>query len=76
METDDGYIIGHAAPPRFNEKASIARIDIDPAEIATACRLAESAGADFVKTSTGFSTGGATAQPREVEAEPEPGSVV
>ena len=27
----------------------------------TACRLAKEAGADFVKTSTGFSTGGATA---------------
>lgn len=27
----------------------------------TACRLARNAGADFVKTSTGFSTGGATA---------------
>ena len=30
-------------------------------EIVTACRLAEEAGAAFVKTSTGFSTGGATA---------------
>lgn len=30
-------------------------------EIVTACRLSEEAGADFVKTSTGFSTGGATA---------------
>ena len=30
-------------------------------EIVTACRLAEQAGAAFVKTSTGFSTGGATA---------------
>ena len=29
------------------------------AEKVTACQLAESAGADFVKTSTGFSTGGA-----------------
>ncbi len=29
-------------------------------EIVTACRLAEKAGVDFVKTSTGFSTGGAT----------------
>lgn len=28
----------------------------------TACRLAEKAGADFVKTSTGFSTGGAMAE--------------
>ncbi len=31
------------------------------AEKETACRLAQSAGADFVKTSTGFSKGGATA---------------
>ncbi len=28
----------------------------------TACRLAREAGADFVKTSTGFSTGGATVE--------------
>ncbi len=32
------YIIGHAAPPRFGAKATIARIDIDPDEIATAAR--------------------------------------
>lgn len=32
------YIIGHGAPPRFNADATIARIDIDPAEIATAPR--------------------------------------
>ena len=31
------------------------------AEKRTACRLAQEAGADLVKTSTGFSTGGATA---------------
>ncbi len=31
-------------------------------EIVRACRDAERAGADFVKTSTGFSTGGATAE--------------
>lgn len=30
------------------------------AEIKTACQLAKKAGADFVKTSTGFGTGGAT----------------
>lgn len=30
-------------------------------EKVTACKLAQKAGADFVKTSTGFSTGGATA---------------
>jgi thiamine pyrophosphate-dependent acetolactate synthase large subunit-like protein len=32
------YIISHAAPPRFNPKATIARIDIDGEEIATAPR--------------------------------------
>lgn len=32
------YIIGHAAPPRFNANATIARIDIDADEIATAAR--------------------------------------
>ena len=32
------YIIGHAAPPRFGGSATIARIDIDPEEIATAAR--------------------------------------
>ncbi len=31
-------------------------------EIVKACELAEAAGADYVKTSTGFSTGGATAE--------------
>lgn len=31
-------------------------------EIVTACQLAKAAGADFVKTSTGFSTGGATVE--------------
>ena len=32
------YIIGHAAPPRFGANATIARIDIDSDEIATAAR--------------------------------------
>lgn len=35
---------------------------LDAPAIAQACRLAEEAGADFVKTSTGFSTGGATVE--------------
>jgi thiamine pyrophosphate-dependent acetolactate synthase large subunit-like protein len=32
------YIIGHAAPPRFNGDAKLVRIDIDPQEIATSPR--------------------------------------
>lgn len=33
------YVIGHAAPPRFNAAAKIVRIDIDAAEIDTSPRL-------------------------------------
>ncbi|MBT5267289.1 MAG: thiamine pyrophosphate-binding protein [Rhodospirillaceae bacterium] len=33
------YIIGHAAPPRFNADARIVRIDVDPEEIGTSPRL-------------------------------------
>jgi len=38
LGTRMNYIISHAAPPRFNADARIARIDIDPGEIATAAR--------------------------------------
>jgi deoxyribose-phosphate aldolase len=34
--------------------------NLEPGEIATACQIAEGYGADFVKTSSGFSSGGAT----------------
>ncbi len=33
------YVIGHAAPPRFNAQAKVVRIDIDSAEIDTSPRL-------------------------------------
>jgi thiamine pyrophosphate-dependent acetolactate synthase large subunit-like protein len=38
LGTRMNYIISHAAPPRFNADAKIARIDIDAQEIATAAR--------------------------------------
>jgi len=38
LGTRMNYIIGHAAPPRFGGNAKIARIDVDPKEIATAAR--------------------------------------
>ncbi|MBO0763245.1 MAG: thiamine pyrophosphate-binding protein [Hyphomicrobiaceae bacterium] len=38
LGTRMNYIISHAAPPRFSASAKIARVDIDPAEIATAPR--------------------------------------
>ena len=41
LGTRMNYIIGHAAPPRFGGKAKIARIDIDPEEIAAAARYVD-----------------------------------
>ncbi|MDE2007527.1 MAG: thiamine pyrophosphate-binding protein [Rhodospirillales bacterium] len=41
LGTRMNYIIGHAAPPRFGGNAKIARIDIDPDEIATAARYVD-----------------------------------
>ncbi|MDE2005185.1 MAG: thiamine pyrophosphate-binding protein [Rhodospirillales bacterium] len=41
LGTRMNYIIGHAAPPRFGGNATIARIDIDSDEIATAARFVD-----------------------------------
>jgi thiamine pyrophosphate-dependent acetolactate synthase large subunit-like protein len=41
LGTRMNYIIGHAAPPRFSATAKLARIDIDPGEIATSPRRLE-----------------------------------
>ena len=41
LGTRMNYIIGHASPPRFGGSAIISRIDIDPAEIATAARYVD-----------------------------------
>lgn len=41
LGTRMNYIIGHAAPPRFSATATIARIDIDAEEMATAARAVD-----------------------------------
>ena len=41
LGTRMNYIIGHASPPRFGPNATIARIDIDSVEIATAARYVD-----------------------------------
>ena len=41
LGTRMNYIIGHASPPRFGPNATIARIDIDSAEIAMAARYVD-----------------------------------
>lgn len=49
-----------ACPPGIIHKVILETSLLNDDEKVTACALAKSAGANFVKTSTGFSTGGAT----------------
>ena len=64
---DDAYVkadieaVVRAAKGRALTKVIIETCLLTDEEKRRACRLAKEAGADFVKTSTGFSTGGATA---------------
>jgi thiamine pyrophosphate-dependent acetolactate synthase large subunit-like protein len=41
LGTRMNYIIGHASPPRFGPSAKIARVDVDPTEIAAAARYVD-----------------------------------
>lgn len=58
------YIEGvvNACHPRAIVKVILETCLLTDAQIETACRLCVAAGADYVKTSTGFSTAGATAE--------------
>ncbi len=51
-----------AAKDKALVKVIIETALLDNEEIVKACELAKAAGADFVKTSTGFSTGGAVVE--------------
>jgi len=51
-----------AAKDKALVKVIIETALLDNEEIVKACELAKAAGADFVKTSTGFSTGGAVTE--------------
>jgi deoxyribose-phosphate aldolase len=71
VRADIAAVVAEAKPRGVVVKVILETCYLTPAEIATACRLAESAGADFVKTSTGFGVqaGGATgATPEAVRA--------
>jgi deoxyribose-phosphate aldolase len=54
VRDDIAAVVAAAKPQGVVVKVILETCYLTPAEIATACRLAESAGADFVKTSTGF----------------------
>lgn len=58
---DDIAAVVGARRPGSLVKVILETCLLDDEEKRTACRLARQAGADFVKTSTGFSSGGATA---------------
>ena len=54
VRDDIAAVVAAAKPQGVVGKVILETCYLTRAEIATACRLAESAGADFVKTSTGF----------------------
>ena len=54
VRDDIAAVVAEAKPRGVLVKVILETCYLGPAEIATACRLAEEAGADFVKTSTGF----------------------
>ncbi|MEA5010498.1 MAG: deoxyribose-phosphate aldolase [Angelakisella sp.] len=59
---EDILAVVQAAKPHALIKVIIESSDLTNEEIVTACKLAQKAGADFVKTSSGFGTGGATVE--------------
>lgn len=60
VRDDIAAVVAEARPHGALVKVIFETCYLSPAQIVTACRLSEEAGADFVKTSTGFGTGGAT----------------
>lgn len=59
---EDIKAVVDAAHPNVLVKVIIETSALDDSEKVLACQLAKNAGADYVKTSTGFGTGGATAE--------------
>jgi deoxyribose-phosphate aldolase len=60
VRDDIAAVVAEARPYGALVKVIFETCYLTPAQIVTACRLSEDAGADFVKTSTGFGTAGAT----------------
>ncbi|NBW97435.1 MAG: deoxyribose-phosphate aldolase [Planctomycetia bacterium] len=60
VRDDIAAVVAEARPHGVLVKVIFETCYLAPTQIVTACRLSEEAGADFVKTSTGFGTAGAT----------------
>lgn len=67
--TNDMVQVVEAAKGKALVKVILETCLLSPEEIVTACKCAVQAGADYVKTSTGFSTGGATVEAVKLMAE-------
>lgn len=67
--TNDMIQVVEAAKGKALVKVILETCLLTPEEIVTACKCAVKAGADYVKTSTGFSTGGATVEAVKLMAE-------
>ena len=60
VQKDIAAVVAEAKPRSIIVKAILETCFLSPEQVAKACRIAEAAGADFVKTSTGFGDGSAT----------------
>ena len=60
VQADIEAVVAEAKPSNVVVKVILETCLLTPEQIGQACELAEAAGADFVKTSTGFAGGGAT----------------
>jgi len=60
VKRDIAAVVAEARPKGVPVKVILETCYLKPGQIAQACRIAEAAGADFVKTSTGFGDGPAT----------------
>jgi deoxyribose-phosphate aldolase len=70
VRADIAAVVAEAKPKGVVVKVILETCYLSPEQIATACRLAELAGADFVKTSTGFgvkASGSTGATPEAVQ---------
>jgi deoxyribose-phosphate aldolase len=60
VQKDIAAVVAEARPRGARVKVILETCWLSPEQIARACKIAEAAGADFVKTSTGFGEGPAT----------------
>jgi deoxyribose-phosphate aldolase len=60
VQKDIEAVVAEAKPTQVPVKVILETCLLTLEQVAQACRLAQAAGADYVKTSTGFSNGGAT----------------